>query len=106
MGVSERFIYVDHKDHDTLNNRRYNLRICSPKENQRNRLKRPGGTSKFKGVCRYVTPKGFLYFQSKISLPGMKTKHIGSFQTEEEAALAYNEMALKHFGEFALLNEL
>jgi hypothetical protein len=33
-----------------------------------------------------------------------KGKHIGCYATEIEAALAYNEFAIKHFGEFARLN--
>lgn len=32
--------------------------------------------------------------------------YIGSFDNEEEVALAYNEAALKYHGEYAKLNEI
>lgn len=34
------------------------------------------------------------------------TRGIGTFADEEEAAMAYNKMAIEHFGEFAFLNEV
>ena len=41
---------VDHKDHNTLNNQRYNIRICTRQENHRNQRKNTKGSSKYKGV--------------------------------------------------------
>ena len=41
---------VDHKNHDTLDNRRSNLRLCTNTQNQGNSRIRKKGTSKFKGV--------------------------------------------------------
>lgn len=104
MGVTDRWVLVDHIDHNTLNNTRLNLRICTNSENLQNSRKRSGGTSKYKGVSRCVTKNGFLYFQAKINIPGHKTKHLGSFQNEAEAAQAYNETALRYYGEFAHIN--
>jgi hypothetical protein len=88
---------VDHINGDTLDNRRSNLRFATKAENSRNaRIK--GGSSRFKGVS-------FNGWAAHIRVDG-KLKHLGRFATEEEAARAYNEAAIRHFGEFARLNEL
>lgn len=91
---------IDHIDGDGLNNQKSNLRICSHSENQMNRKPRINTTSKFKGV----------YFKTKeekwvaiIKLNG-KTKWLGRFKIETEAAIAYDRAAKELFGEFAKLN--
>ena len=94
---------VDHHDHNGLNNRRSNLRICTNTQNQANRRKTNNTTSsKFKGVGWHSQSKTW---RARISL-NKKDRCLGNFLTEIEAALAYNEAALKHFGEFAKLNEV
>jgi hypothetical protein len=97
-------IQVDHINHNKLDNRRTNLRICTAKENSRNR--RPYGKSKYLGVCfshdaRKKNP--YTYIIARI-LVNNKRIFLGSFKTEEAAALAYDEAAKIHFGEFANLN--
>lgn len=89
---------VDHINGDRLDNRKSNLRICTRKQNSYNRF----GLKRYKGV--YINPKknGFL---SSITV-NYKTKYIGYFKTELEAALAYNVEAKKYFGEFAKLNSI
>lgn len=42
--------YVDHINHDTLDNRKSNLRICSNSDNLRNGLLRSNNTSGYKGI--------------------------------------------------------
>ena len=92
-------LVVDHIDGDPLNNQKSNLRVCTKKENSFNRGKRCSGkTSKFLGVSRDKKK-----FVAKIKLDG-KTRHIGSFSSEIDAAKVYDEMAKKLFGKFARLN--
>ena len=91
--------YVDHRNHDTLDNRRVNLRLCTHGQNQANRHKFAGCASRFKGVTR-AKRKG--YWQAKIYAGGMS--RLGIFADERDAAGAYNVAAIDRFGEFALLN--
>jgi len=93
---------VDHIDHDTLNNRKENLRACTGQNNGWNSKKTKRTTaSKYKGVTKIQRGTGFV---SRIGLDN-KRLYLGYFKTEEEAALAYNEAALKYHKEFACLNE-
>lgn len=59
-------------------------------------------TSMFKGVTRR---KGMNFYRACIGFYG-KVIHLGYFPEEKDAALAYNEAALKYFGSFARLNEV
>jgi hypothetical protein len=90
---------VDHINHDTLNNRKSNLRVVSTSQNQQNaRFKK--SKSGFKGVTSTVKA-----WKAVIGVDG-KQKHIGTFKSKHEAALAYNDAAQKFFGEFAYLNNI
>jgi hypothetical protein len=94
---------VDHRNHDTLDNRRENLRVCTRTENLGNQRIRTHEhkTSRYKGVHFQWNRKkcwvARIYYDSK-------TYYLGHFMTEEEAALAYNEKARELYGEFAHLN--
>jgi hypothetical protein len=88
-------LVVDHKNHDTLDNRRSNLRVCTRSQNQGNALKRPG--TRFKGVSREHTSKRW---KAVIQCEN-RTYRIGTFEREDEAASAYNKKAIELFGEFA-----
>jgi hypothetical protein len=90
---------VDHINGDTLDNRRKNLRICSRKNNQQNRYK-AWGTSQYKGVSWY---KRHSKWVAKIHQEGKPT-HLGYFDSEIEAAQAYDTKAKELFGEFANIN--
>ncbi len=91
---------TDHKDGNTLNNTRRNLRICSTRQNSMNRISRKNSSSKFKGVTWHC---GDRKWQAQITLKS-KLLYLGSFITEKAAALAYNIAAKKYFGRFAKLN--
>lgn len=86
---------TDHIDHDGLNNRRNNLRPCSPSENAGNGRQRLG-TSGFRGVTRARKRWRVVIGKSR--------QHVGTFDTPEEAARAYDVAAIERFGEFATLN--
>lgn len=97
-------LIVHHKDHDSLNNTKENLKICSVQENCRHqyKLKTKKTSSKYKGV---YWKKSLNKWVSQIRI-GDKRKHLGCFTSEIEAAKAYNDAALKHFAEFALINKI
>lgn len=94
--------FVDHIDHNGLNNCRSNLRACCNKQNQHNRRKVKNKTSEYKGVAWIKTHKKW---RATIMEKG-KNRFLGYFNTEKEAAKAYNEKALEMFGAFALLNKI
>ncbi len=91
---------VDHINHNPLDNRKCNLRTCTKSQNQHNQQLRKSGSSQFKGV---VWDKCKNKWAAIIKL---KTKQIsiGRFNSEIEAAKAYDEKAKELFGEFACLN--
>ncbi len=93
-----RGLSVDHKNHDGLDNRRANLRVCSQAGQVRNQRPIRGGSSRFKGVTR--SPSAWI---AQIKHGGRKL-HLGSFREEEKAARAYDRAATKLFGAFACLN--
>lgn len=89
----EKNMVVDHINGNTLDNRRENLRICTPRENSRNRKKRTISKNKYKGVANSNGK-----FIARIEI------HLGTFENEIDAAKAYNEAAKNLFGDFAKLN--
>ena len=96
---------ADHKNHNTLDNRRENLRKCRVGQNTRNRRKHTltsGG--KFKGIY-WRRERGYWIAQIQIQKQGKrKTVHIGRFFDAVAAAKAYDEAAKRLHGEFASLN--
>ncbi len=89
---------VDHINHNGLDNRRCNLRICTRSEQQHNRCNQKNSTSGFKGVYYFKSK-----WMSRICYKG-KRVYLGWFSNKIEAAKAYDRKALELFGEFALLN--
>jgi hypothetical protein len=89
---------VDHINMNPLDNRKENLRII---EHQKNCFNRPqlGGSSRFKGVYKTKTGR----WRAEITI-NYKRMNLGTYDTQEEAAKAYNVTAVSLVGEFAYLN--
>ncbi len=91
---------VDHIDCSKANNCRFNLRVCTRLENQRNHRKRVGSHSRFKGV----------YFNKQLGKCFAKgwfagrALYLGCFDEEVDAARAYDLAAVAWYGEFARPN--
>lgn len=95
-------LQVDHIDGNGLNNRRNNLRVATQLQNSSNKKLSIDSTTGFKGVS-FRKKKGLYITRIRVNgelIHGGLTKNIYS------AALKYNELAIKYFGEFACLNEL
>lgn len=96
---------VDHKNGNPLDNRSCNLRIASSGQNGANRgacRGRTGLTSQYKGVS-WASTKG--KWLANIHING-KTRYLGRFEDEKEAARVYNRAAIEAWGEFARLNDV
>lgn len=92
--------WVDHKNHNKLDNRRDNLRLCTASQNIGNSNLRADNTSGYKGVTLHTINGNWI---SRIMVEG-KTIHLGVFDNPHDAARMYNFWALDIFGEFAKLN--
>lgn len=93
-------LQVDHINGDRLDNRRINLRTCTPAQNCMNvsKHKRVNPSSKYKGVCFRARAK------KRVWRCNVAAIELGSFETEIEAALAYDKRVRELYGEFATVN--
>lgn len=97
LGVNDEKILVDHKDHNGLNNQRYNIRPCTPSQNVRNT--KPRGTSKYMGVSKMS--KGW---RAVINVGPGKKCYLGYFMNEIDAARAYDKKLLEVDPDFGYFN--
>lgn len=93
-------IICDHKDRNGLNNRKSNLRFCTRAQNQYNSNKRPGCSSKYKGVNWDKMKKKW---RTRIGFERHRL-HLGLFEDPIDAVVTYDRKAIELFGEFAYLN--
>ena len=102
MKVTDKNIYVDHKYHNCLDNRKKNLRLCTQQENCSNQQiqKNAKKSSLYKGV---FWDKERCKWQSVIK-HNQKRIFIGRFDNEIDAAKAYDAKAIELFKEFAFIN--
>jgi hypothetical protein len=101
---------VDHINGDTLDNRRSNLRICTPTQNNQARRPRTGANPhEYKGLVRYKASKKHpgapdnYYWRAAVGSGDQKV-HVISTKSEHEGALWYNRAANYIYGQFAYRN--
>lgn len=95
-------LFVDHINRNKLDNRKSNLRTCTPSQSVQNRARPKHNKSGFKGVDWVKKDRRF---RAKIRVDGVTTT-LGYFRSAIEAACAYNQAAVQHHGKFAVLNEI
>lgn len=98
--VAEQGEEVDHIDGDKLNCQKFNLRPATRSTNMQNLPKR-GGTSRYKGVSKN-NGSGKLW-RAFIRING-RSRSLGYHDTEEDAAIAYDQAALGAHGRYARVN--
>lgn len=96
LGVSPP-IEVDHKNGDSLDNRKANLRLANRSQNAMNQKLNKNNSSGYKGVTWYKTANKFMAYITV----NYKRIHLGCFDCPEEARAAYVAAAQKYAGEFA-----
>jgi hypothetical protein len=96
--------FIDHINGDRSDNRKLNLRVCTVAENCMNKGHQKNNTSGYKGGSKYETKTGPRWRACCKS----NENHIklNGFLTAEQAAAAYNNLAIKLHGKFARLNEV
>jgi hypothetical protein len=92
---------IDHINGIRDDNRLSNLRLATRSQNLANKSSQRGSSSRFKGVS---LDKRTGKWDARIGYGVGKNLHLGLFNVEEEAALAYNRAAYLLHGEFAKLN--
>lgn len=81
--------YIDHIDRNKLNNRKCNLRHCSPSEQQHNRGKFKNNTTGIKGISMQINSAGNKRWYASIRIRGIfyqkncKTKKQAILQRKE-----------------------
>lgn len=90
---------VDHIDGNRIDNRRVNLRLATQAQNSRNTRLATNNTSGFKGVSRTAEGR----WRARITINRIEVR-LGHFDTQEQAAAAYDAASATYHGEFASPN--
>jgi hypothetical protein len=86
---------IDHIDGNRTNNKILNLRDVTHQQNMMNRKKRADSKSAYKGISKVKNSWiAEIWFEKK-------RHYLGSFKSEHDAGLAYQEAAKKIYGNFA-----
>ena len=86
-------LVIDHINHNTLDNRKENLRICTLSENQHNRIPGKNNVSGYVGVTPSPTPGKWV---ARIRV-NYRTIHLGTFNTIEEAIEARKNAEIEYY---------
>lgn len=93
---------IDHINHDPLDNRKSNLRLCTRQENTRNQRRHLDKNTPYKGVYKDKNSRSHPW--RAMIVVRNKQKYLGSFSTPKQAAERYDREAIKCFGVFASPN--
>lgn len=94
-------LHTDHINGDKLDNRKTNLRVCTPSENYVNRgVCKKRNKSGYKGVYWSERDKRYQVTMRKNS----KTHYIGMFEEIDEAITMYDFWVVQMWGEYAQPN--
>jgi hypothetical protein len=100
LGITDPKVHVDHINDEGLDNRRANLRTCTPSQNLANKRVLRVSKCGYRGVQKNSRGRSY---NARIKVNN-KLLHIGSYETPEEAAKAYDARAIEVFGAFARTN--
>lgn len=93
-------LYVDHINHNILDNRKANLRLATVAENGANTIKRKKSASGYKGVhWNSKTGKWVARIGRRV-----KGEYLGYWDNPEDAAKDYDMKMIEIYGEFAATN--
>lgn len=105
LGLTNPKVIGDHVDGDGLNNQRDNIRIATHGQNMANR--KASGASNYLGVFpTSIKKKEKVYNYWLVVCIKEGRAYRACRKTEKDAAIAYNELALKYHGKFARLNKI
>lgn len=95
--IMETSVMVDHANHDTLDNRRENLRVCDRNQNRQNHRRHKNNSSGVSGVSFHKKSQTWAAY---INSNG-KRKYLGQFQNKKQAIAARKEAEPVFHAEFA-----
>ena len=95
MNISSEMV-IDHINHNPLDNRKCNLRVCTQQQNCINKVKQSNNTSGHSGVGWY---KKYNKWRARIQVNG-KQILLGYFEDKNEAIAARKQAEIDYFGEY------